>query len=173
MAGFGGQGVLLIGTLVAQAAIEAGLNTTFMPAYGVEMRGGTANCTVVVSDDEIGSPVISAPMAGIMFTLAALEKFEQKLKPSALLIANSDMINRDAIKRKDLKVVYIPFNSTAKEVGNPRAANMVALGAFLAKTGVVQIEGVEKAMRSVLAEKNHRFIPANIKAVQKGMELAK
>lgn len=173
MAGFGGQGVLLIGTLVAEAALSQGKNTTFMPSYGVEMRGGAANCTVVVSDDEIGSPVIANPMAGIIFAPAAMDKFGPKIKPSGLLIANSDMIPEELIKRDDLDLKYIPFNKTANEAGNSKAGNMVALGVFLEITKMVKIDLIEVAMKKVMAEKYHKFIPSNMEAISRGMELAK
>ena len=173
LAGFGGQGVLVVGNIIAEAAMRAGRRVTFMPSYGVEMRGGTANCTVVVSDHEIGSPIITHPRNSIFFNLPSLAHYQQDVAVNGLLIYNSSLIEATEVKRKDIKVVPIPFNSLADTMGNARLANMIALGATLSLTGVLGIEEVGAAMPFVFAEKYHKLIPKNIEAVKKGFEYAK
>lgn len=173
LAGFGGQGVLVVGNLIAEAAMRAGRRVTFMPSYGVEMRGGTANCTVVVSDHEIGSPIITRPQNSIFFNLPSLAHYQPDVAANGLLIYNSSLIKASEVKRNDVKVVPIPFNSLADAMGKTRLANMIALGSILSLTGILDIEEVGAAMPFVFAEKYHKLIPGNIEAVRKGFEYAK
>jgi 2-oxoglutarate ferredoxin oxidoreductase subunit gamma len=128
MAGFGGQGILLIGKMLAYAGMHAGKEVSWLPSYGPEMRGGTCNCTVVISDKPVGSPVIRSPRAVVAMNLPSLEKFEPDLREGGLLLINSSLISRGP-ERDDVTVVEVPANEIATELGNPRGANMVALGA--------------------------------------------
>src|SRR5512141_3505554 len=127
IAGFGGQGVLFGGQVVAYAAMDAGKEVTWIPSYGPEMRGGTANCTVVVADEEIGSPVVKNPDTVLAMNLPSLDKYEPMIKPGGVLVINASMVDRPA-KRTDIRVVAIPCNEIAEELGSPRLANMVAAG---------------------------------------------
>ena len=172
MAGFGGQGILLIGNLLAEAALAEGLHVTFLPSYGVEMRGGSANCTVVVSDREIGSPAVGLPEALIIMSRPALQKFQPTLKPGGLLIVNTSLIEVSEIQRRDVEALSYPLNQIALELSHQRLANMVALGLYLGKTRVVSLESVRHGFEELLSEKNRAFIPQNVAAIQKGMALA-
>ena len=172
MAGFGGQGILLIGNLLAEAALAEGLQVTYLPSYGVEMRGGSANCTVVVSDREIGSPAVGSTQALIAMSRPALERYHDSLKPGGLLILNASLIEPAEVERKDIELLALPLNQIALELEHQRLANMVALGLYLAKTRVVKLESVAHGFEEVLSERNRAFIPQNLAAIRKGMELA-
>ena len=139
MAGFGGQGILLIGKMLAYAGMREGMEVSWLPSYGPEMRGGTANCTVVISDKPVGSPVIRSPRAVVAMNLPSLEKFEPDVRKGGLLLINSSLINRGA-QRDDLTVIEVPANEMASDLGNPRGANMVALGAYLGATDAVSMD---------------------------------
>ncbi len=169
MAGFGGQGILLIGKMLAYAGMHEGMEVSWLPSYGPEMRGGTANCTVVISDKPVGSPVIRSPRAVLAMNLPSLEKFEPDIREGGLLLINSSLINRGA-ERDDLTVVEIPANEVASELGNPRGANMVALGAYLGATDAVPIDSVIEVIRETFAAKP-AVIDVNIEALRKGYEL--
>src|SRR5512137_2567732 len=132
LAGFGGQGVLLIGKMLAYAGMKAGLEVTWMPSYGPEMRGGTCNCTVVIADEEIGSPTIDHPRAAVVMNLPSLDKFEPRVSPGGVLIVNSSLVNRDPV-RKDITWLMIPAQEIAEMIGPKRLLNMVMLGALLDK----------------------------------------
>jgi len=172
ISGFGGQGVLLIGNLLAHAAMDEGKSVAFMPSYGVEMRGGAAMCTVVISDGVVGSPVVKHPHALISFTEVAMQKFGPRVKPSGLLIVNTAMADPANLQRDDLETVAVNFREEAERAGNPRGLNMIALGIYLAKAKTVKLESIESTFPHVIAEKYHKFIPDNMKAVKRGMELA-
>jgi 2-oxoglutarate ferredoxin oxidoreductase subunit gamma len=172
-AGFGGQGVLVIGNLVAEAALQEGKNATFFPSYGVEMRGGTANCTVVISDEPIGSPIIGHPLSSIVMNLPSLVKFAPLIRPDGLLLVNSSLVDPKEVKRNDIELVAIPFLKVAGELGNDRLANMVAVGAYCERTGTVSLESIFEAMKEVFDEHYHHLIPKNIEAVKRGSEIAK
>ena len=136
VAGFGGQGVMVIGNLLAYAAMKEGKHVTYLPVYGVEMRGGTANCTVVISSQQIGSPVVGRPHAAIVMNLPSLIKYEPLILPKGLLFINSSLIDPKETSRKDIEILSIPVNEIAIENGNPKLANMVALGAFNRKNEI-------------------------------------
>ena len=171
IAGFGGQGVMLIGQLLSNAAMMQGSNTSWMPSYGPEMRGGTANCTVIVSDSEIGSPVVPNPSAAIVMNRPSMDKFEPLLKPGGLLIVNSSLIDREAV-REDIDVLYVPANHLAEsEVGTGKSANMVVLGAYIGFTGAATDEIVKYAMAKKMVGKE-RFLPANQAALDIGIKMA-
>jgi 2-oxoglutarate ferredoxin oxidoreductase subunit gamma len=169
MAGFGGQGILLIGKMLAYAGMHEGMEVSWLPSYGPEMRGGTANCTVVISDKPVGSPVIRSPRAVVAMNLPSLEKFEPEIREGGLLLINSSLINRGA-ERDDLTVIEIPANEVAAELGNPRGANMVALGAYLGATDAVSLDAVIEVIRETFAAKP-AVIDVNIEALRMGYEL--
>ena len=169
MAGFGGQGVLLIGKMLAYAGMHEGREVSWLPSYGPEMRGGTANCTVVISDRPVGSPVIRSPRAVVAMNLPSLEKFEPDIRSGGLLLINSSLIDRGT-ERDDLTVIMVPANEMATELGNPRGANMVALGAYLGATKAVALEHIEEVIRETFAAKP-AVIEVNIEALRKGYEL--
>jgi 2-oxoglutarate ferredoxin oxidoreductase subunit gamma len=173
IAGFGGQGVMVIGNLLAYAAMKESKHVTYLPVYGVEMRGGTANCTIVISSYEIGSPIVGRPRAAIVMNLPSLVKYEPMVLPKGLLVVNTSLIDLKETSRKDIELLPIPFNEIAIENGNPKMANMVALGAFVEKTKLVKMESLFQSFEKVLDERYHALIPSNIKAIQVGAQFVK
>lgn len=171
-AGFGGQGVMSMGMMVAYAGMIEEKNVSWIPSYGPEMRGGTANCAVVVTAEEIGSPIITEPDVVVAMNLPSMNKFEPMLKPGGLLIYNSSLIEREG-GRDDITVIGVPANQLATELGNSRVANMVVMGALLAKTKVVGTESIKKALRQVLPSHRHDLLGINEEAIQRGAEYAK
>ena len=169
MAGFGGQGILLIGKMLAYAGMREGKEVSWLPSYGPEMRGGTANCTVVISDRPVGSPVIQSPNAVVAMNLPSLDKFEPDVRSGGLLIINTSLINRGST-RDDLTVVNVPANEIANELGNRRGANMVALGAYLGATEAVSVDGIIEVILETFAAKPG-VIDVNITALQRGHEI--
>src|SRR5512138_2791786 len=143
IAGFGGQGVLFAGQLLAYAAMDEGREVTWIPSYGPEMRGGTANCTVVISDEEIGSPMVRHPQAVIAMNLPSLDKYEAEVKAGGLLVVNSSIVNRP-VTRAGIRAVAIPGNEIAEELGDRRMTNMVLLGGLLANLPVLSLESIER-----------------------------
>lgn len=173
MAGFGGQGVMAIGKLLAYAGMLEDKQVSWLPSYGPEMRGGTANCDVIVSDKLIGSPVLTDDAtAVIVMNLPSMNKFESHLAKDGKLIVNRSLISKKAT-RDDIGVYYIDANEIAAEIGNPKAANMVMLGAFLELTGIVKPDSVLQAFTKVFGEDKAKFIPLNAKALEKGAEAVK
>lgn len=169
ISGFGGQGVLFAGQLLSYAAMDEGKEVTWIPSYGPEMRGGTANCTVVIADEEIGSPFVRNPQAAIVMNLPSLDKYEPLLQPGGVLVINESMVNREPT-RKDIKVVKLPGNEIAEELGDRRMTNMVMLGALLANLPVMKLEAMEKALKDHLPSRLARLLPANFQALHKGAE---
>lgn len=171
MSGFGGQGLMMIGKLLAYAGLEEGKDVTWLPSYGPEMRGGTANCTVVIADHPIGSPLISSPKAAVVMNQPSLEKFAPTLRENGLLVVNSSMIpiNSD---RTDLTSFRIKANDVAAELGNRRAANLVMLGAYIGLEEVVSHKTLIKAIEKTFASKK-QFIDVNRKSFMKGYDLAR
>ena len=172
MAGFGGQGILMIGNVLAVGAINQDLNVTFFPSYGVEMRGGTANCTVTISDREVGSPVTSRPNAVIAMNEPSVVKFGPRIVPGGLIIVNSSMAPENSFSKEGVAVYRMPMNEIARDLGNAKLASMVALGAYAALAGCVTLENIEKALAEVLPSKAHKLIPMNAKALREGERLA-
>ena len=168
-AGFGGQGVLLIGKLVAYAGMDEGRNVSWLPSYGPEMRGGTANCSVVVSDDPIASPVLSMADCVIAMNTPSLDKFEANVLPGGKLFINSSIIDKKAT-RTDIDVYYVPCNDIADQLGNPKVLNMAMLGAYLEATKVVGVESVLQALLHSLGAKKAHLIPLNRQAIEMGAE---
>lgn len=169
-AGFGGQGVMLIGQLIAYAGMFDEKAVSWVPSYGPEMRGGTANCAVVVSDEPVGSPVVSEPDGLIAMNKPSLEKFLPAVKPGGVVVYNSSLITIDQT-RDDLRILSAPANDLATELGNSKVANLVALGLFLQATKAVTVDGIEKALSKVLPPRRHKLIPLNLEALKKGMSL--
>jgi 2-oxoglutarate ferredoxin oxidoreductase subunit gamma len=171
LAGFGGQGVLSIGMALAYSSIIEGKETTWMPSYGPEMRGGTANCIVIISDEKISSPILTRFDSGIIMNEPSLEKFEQSIKPGGFLFFEESTIIVPPT-RKDITVVSIPAVSEAEAMKKKQVANMIMLGAFLEARPVVKIETVIQALKKVLPERHHHLLPLNEKAILRGKELA-
>ena len=168
-AGFGGQGVLFAGKVMAYAAMLEGLQVTWFPSYGPEMRGGTANCTVVISDEEIGSPQVLKPRAAIVMNLPSLDKYEDTVAPDGYLVINTSMVNRKA-KRNDIHVLELPGTELAEELGDKRFANIIMLGALLAKANFLKMESVEKGLKKGLSGKKADLLDVNLEALQKGID---
>jgi len=169
ISGFGGQGVISAGVLLAQAGMMEGKEVSFFPAYGAEMRGGTANCSVVVASEEVSTPIVSSPDTAIVLNEPSLAKFEPMVKPGGLLIVNSSLVNSKAT-RKDIKVLYVPCNGVAGELGNAKVMNMVAIGAFAAATGAISIDAIARALPKVYKKLKPEVIELNIKALKRGAE---
>ena len=155
--GFGGQGIILLGQILGASAIGAGKNATFYPTYGPEMRGGTANCAVVISDEEIGSPLATQPDVLICFNAAALERFLPTLRTGGTLFVNSSQVRDEQIIRDDINIVRVPANSLADELGNPKVANVVMLGAVTQRTGIYTLEQAEAGVLEELSAKPHLY----------------
>jgi len=170
IAGFGGQGVMAIGKLLAYAGMLENKEISWLPSYGPEMRGGTAYCDVMISDSLIGSPVISHDAtAAIIMNLPSLKKFEKEVMPGGKIIINKSLINEETT-RKDVDAYYIPANEIAAELGNSKVSNMILLGAYLELTKVVTIESTLEAFLKVFGENKTKFIPLNREALLKGGE---
>jgi 2-oxoglutarate ferredoxin oxidoreductase subunit gamma len=171
ISGFGGQGALFAGQILAYAAMDAKRVVTWIPSYGPEMRGGTANCTVIVADEEIGSPLVRNPKAVIALNLPSLEKYEPLIVPGGVLVANASLVNRGAM-RTDIISVFIPANELAESLGDKRMINMVVLGALLVCLPILPLEAIEKALEDHLPERHKRFLPINRQALRQGAEFA-
>lgn len=157
ISGFGGQGVMLIGRLLAYAGMIEGKKVAWMPSYGPEMRGGTANCTVLISTEEIGSPIVTHPKTLIAMNQPSLDKFESNVNENGLIILNDSLIKRE-VKRNGVNVIKIPADDIADKLGNSRAANMVILGAYVKKSRVVKLETIFKALEKALAGRNKKLL---------------
>ncbi|AEH51886.1 2-oxoacid:acceptor oxidoreductase family protein [Pseudothermotoga thermarum] len=168
IAGFGGQGVMLMGQILAQAAMIEGKNVTWFPSYGPEMRGGTANCTVVISDEPVASPVVENPLELVVMNIPSLLKFEPKVKPSGYLFVNSSVVDRKPT-RNDIQVFEIPVNDLAEKLGNARVANMVMLGAVVQVTKCVKLDAVVEAIKYKLSSRGEQIVDLNIKAIYEGV----
>jgi 2-oxoglutarate ferredoxin oxidoreductase subunit gamma len=172
IAGFGGQGIVLAGKLLAQTAMRAGLEVTYMPSYGAEVRGGTANCMVIVSSQPIACPVVSAPNSLVICNKASLSKFAPRLKRGGLLIFNSSLIQGVDCAPDGVEVIGVPAEEIAIESGSPKCANMVMLGAYLGKRGHLTPQQAAEALPDVLAERHHKTIPINAQALRRGAACA-
>jgi 2-oxoglutarate ferredoxin oxidoreductase subunit gamma len=172
ISGFGGQGVMLMGRLLAYAGMIEGKKVAWMPSYGPEMRGGTANCTVLISTEEIGSPIVSHPKVLIAMNQPSLDKFESNVSENGLIILNDSLIKRE-VKRNDVNVIKIPADDIADKLGNSRAANMVVLGAYVKKSGAVKLETIFKALEKALTGRNKKLLEINKEALKQGAELVK
>jgi len=170
IAGFGGQGIMTMGQLLAYAGMLEGKEVSWLPSYGPEMRGGTANCHVIITDEgAVGSPIVTDATAVIVMTRPSLAKFEPLTVPKGHLLINSSLIS-DKSKREDIEVLYVSANEIADEMGDTRVANMVMLGAYLAKTGAVAAKSIEGALKKAFGEKKADLIPLNMEALKRGAD---
>jgi 2-oxoglutarate ferredoxin oxidoreductase subunit gamma len=167
IAGFGGQGALFAGQLLAYAALEGGKHVTWIPSYGPEMRGGTAHCTVIVSDTEIGSPMVRRPGSVIALNQPSFEKYEADIRPGGWLVYNSSLINCPP-RRTDIHYVGVPANDIGEALGSARQANVALLGALLAATGTLPLEAVYRALDAHLPARQSRFLESNKEALRRG-----
>jgi 2-oxoglutarate ferredoxin oxidoreductase subunit gamma len=168
-AGFGGQGVLSMGLSLAQTAMEEGKFVTYLPSYGAEVRGGTANCTVAISDEEIASPVASSPEFVVAMNHPSLIRFQNQIQSGGVLFINSSLVQID-VSRGDIDIIRVPANKIAEEIESPRSANMVMLGAFTKKSGLVSISTLVEGLKSTLKNKLD-LIAINRKALMAGYNL--
>jgi 2-oxoglutarate ferredoxin oxidoreductase subunit gamma len=168
MAGFGGQGMLLAGKVLAQAAMDAGLEVSWLPSYGPEMRGGTANVTVCIGSQPIGSPLIDSPRALLVMNLPSLEKFAPAVRPGGVIVINSSLVVRDA-GRGDCVVVKVPAREIAEEAGTHKASNFVMLGAYVGASGVLPPALVERAIEAEFSDDRAKFVSVNLAAFRAGV----
>ena len=169
-AGFGGQGILLIGHILAHAAMEAGFEVAWIPSYGPEMRGGTAYCLVVFSDRTIGSPIIKKPLHLVAMNRPSLEKFAPLIKPHGVVVVNSSLIPI-ASGRDDVDELLVPANDIAKEIGSVKVANIVALAAFVARSNIVDFDLLRECVKAEFAGRE-KLIPINLQALEEGRKAA-
>ncbi len=167
--GFGGQGALFAGQLLAYAAMDSGRHVTWIPSYGPEMRGGTAHCTVMISEEPIGSPLVRRPSAVVALNLPSFEKYEPLVRPGGLLVYNCSLIERQP-SRTDIRYVGVPGNDIAEQLGNVRQANVVLLGAYLAATAVLPLQAVESALDAHLPERQRKYLASNKEALRRGAD---
>jgi 2-oxoglutarate ferredoxin oxidoreductase subunit gamma len=168
--GFGGQGALFAGQLLAYAALDSGLHVTWIPSYGPEMRGGTAHCTVVLSDEPIGSPLVRRPRSVVALNLPSFEKYEPLIKPGGLMVYNESLVPAKP-NRSDVRYIAVPANDIADELGNVRMANVVLLGAYFAATTTMRLETVETALDLHLGQRQRKYLEANKQALRRGAEV--
>ena len=171
LAGFGGQGILFAGQLLAYAAMDAGRAVTWIPSYGPEMRGGTANCTVIIADEEIGAPTVRNPIGALVFNLPSFDKYEPLVLRGGVLIVNQSLVDRDC-RREDLQNVMIPANEIAESLSNKRLTNMVMLGAMLARLPVLPVDAIKTALEHHMPERHKSLLPLNFKALDEGLAFA-
>ena len=169
VAGYGGQGVILTGKIVAQTAMKNGLEVTYMPAYGAEVRGGSASCMVVIADQPIASPAVLRPDSLITMNKASFDKFIPRVKSGGLVVINSSQIDRRP-ERQDIEVLAVPADEIAAEIKSPRSANMVALGVYLQRKGLFSAELVARCLPDVLAQRYHDSLAVNEEALRRGMD---
>ncbi len=169
--GFGGQGVLTLGQMIAQCAMSQGLNVTWMPSYGAEMRGGTANCSVIISDAPIGSPVVGVGKLDFLFAMndPSVEKFVPMLKKDGVLVLNSSIVTRE-VAREDITVLKVDATNIAIGMGNAKVANMVMLAGYLKMRDRFSLSDIESVLTQKFGAKNAKIIPMNIEAIKKGMD---
>jgi 2-oxoglutarate ferredoxin oxidoreductase subunit gamma len=166
-AGFGGQGIVSLGQIWVYCAMKEGKNVTFFPFYGAEKRGGIARASVIVSDEEIASPLVTVPDSALVMNSDSLPLCEGLLKSGGLLLINSTLV-KEKPKRGDIRVVNIEASALAEKIGNIRFANMVALGAMAKLTGALAITEIEEILKKFFSADKHRFIPKNVEAIQSG-----
>jgi 2-oxoglutarate ferredoxin oxidoreductase subunit gamma len=169
IAGFGGQGILSAGRLLAYAGMLENKFVSWLPSYGPEMRGGTANCNVIISDEPVGSPILNEATSLIVMNGPSLDKFESMVVEGGLIITDSSLVER-APQREDVEVFRIPATQMASDMGNSTYANIILLGKLLAKTGIISKENFEAALKNTLPKKYHHMIPEEMKAFEIGME---
>jgi len=169
IAGHGGQGVLFAGKLLAHGAMLEGKEVIWFPSYGAEIRGGTANCTVIISREMIGSPVVNNPDTLLIMNEASMERFAPRLKQGGLLIINSSLI-KNPPHRRDIGIIQINAADIAEELGNSQVTNMVMLGALIGKTGIISLDTVSDALREIIPEHKREIIQINKEALRRGLK---
>lgn len=169
IAGFGGQGILFTGKLLAHSAMLEGRDVTWFPSYGAEIRGGTANCTVIISDEMVGSPVVKNPDALLIMNDASLQRFVPRLKPDGILIMNASLI-KSSPERSDIEIIRIKATDAAEELGNPQAANMVLLGALIGRTGIINFDTACSTLREIISERKKDTVQINESALRRGLQ---
>lgn len=172
MAGFGGQGVMSMGKILAEAGLKEGKNVSWLPSYGPEMRGGTANCSVIVSDEPVGAPTVTEATAVVAMNKPSLDKFEKDVIPGGVLLINSSLIEQKST-RDDIKVYYVPANDIATELGTDKIANMVMLGAYLKASDAAKEDTIMEYIAEVFSGKKASVIPLNKEALKRGAEYIK
>ena len=169
IAGFGGQGILFAGKALAYRGLLEGKQLSWLPSYGPEMRGGTANCNVIISDEPVGSPIVDNPNVLIVMNLPSLDKYENAAEKGAKIFVDSTLISRK-VQRDDVDVYYIPATKMAQEAGIPTLANMIILGKVIKETGVVNFGGMEEALKKVVSARKANLIDVNLKALKAGYD---
>lgn len=169
IAGSGGQGVLFAGRLLAHGAMLEGKEVTWFPSYGAEIRGGTANCTVIISEEMIGSPVVSEPNALLIMNEASMLRFSPRLKSGGILVMNTSLI-KNPLSRKDIEIVQVKASDIAKELGDSQVANMVMIGALIGKTGVLSLKAVLDALKEIISERKRDIVGINETAIKRGIK---
>ena len=169
LAGFGGQGILFAGKFLAYKGLLEERQLSWLPSYGPEMRGGTANCSVILSDDPVGSPIVSNPDILVAMNLPSLDKYEDAVVPGGMIFVDSTLIERK-VKRDDVKVFYIPTTQLAQQMNAPTLANMIMVGKLIRESGMVKSEGIEDALKKVVSAKRANLLEINLKAIQCGMD---
>jgi len=172
IAGFGGQGIMLAGRLLAQTAMKAGKEVTYMPSYGAEVRGGTANCMVIIADVPIASPLVDKPDSLIVMNKASLNKFASRLKNGGLLVMNSSLIDIKPQLDDSIEIIAVPADEIAVELGNKKIANMAALGAYFQKRGILSPDAAAACLPDTIAKRYHKTLPVNTQALHRGAEFA-
>ena len=172
LSGFGGQGVMSIGKNLAEAGVVEGLEVSWVPSYGPEMRGGTANCTVILSEQRIGAPLVEQTTEIVVMNRPSLMKFEPTLVPGGIAFINSSIVP-DKVTRDDIQAVYVPCDAIAAELGNPKVANMVMLGAYVGATEALKVETIEEMIHEMFTGKKAKLVPLNLEALQRGIACAK
>lgn len=167
-AGFGGQGIISLGQIWVYCAMEEGKNVTFFPFYGAEKRGGIARAGVIVSDEEIASPLVTTPDSVLVMNPDSLPLCEKMLKPNGLMLINSSLVT-EGPSRKDVRVVKVDAQNVAEKIGDAKISNMVALGAMAKLTGALELSSVEKILKKFFPETKHKFVPMNVEAIKAGM----
>ncbi|HHV60207.1 MAG TPA: 2-oxoacid:ferredoxin oxidoreductase subunit gamma [Clostridiaceae bacterium] len=168
IAGFGGQGILSAGRLLAYAGMLGNMNVSWLPSYGPEMRGGTANCNVIITDGQVGSPILNSSTSLIVMNTPSLAKFESFVEPGGIIVIDSSLVDRKCT-RNDIKVFEIPATRIASEMGNQVFANIILLGKLVAETNIISKENFELALKKTLPPRKHHLIPEEMKAFELGM----
>ena len=168
LSGFGGQGVMSIGKNLVEAGLEEDLQVSWVPSYGPEMRGGTANCTVIISDERIGSPLVENPSEIVVMNRAALAKFGPQVKSEGSIFINSSIVP-DKVERTDVKVYYVPCDDIARELGNSKVSNMVMLGAYVGATKVLEVQTIENMIHDMFKGPKAKLIGLNMQALKRGL----
>lgn len=172
MAGIGGQGVNLAGQLIARAAMDVGLNVSWFPVYSPEVRGGSSTCTIIISDGRVGSPTSERPTSMVLMDSASARRFSGKLEAGGLMVLNSSLV-RDTPDCGDCRLIEVPANQIAADIGNDRTVNMALIGAWAAGTEVLSVEDVAKSLREMLPERHHVHMPDNEAALERGAQIAR